>query len=240
MERKTFERALHAWDDWHDSIERSRKLLGFNVRWPINIRRGLIRKRYSEIRKQAESELKRLDLPLTLREYWEDCFYSDYRDKDGKSDYSNITRCLSKRKSLPHLPCDHGVVWYEDEDIHDPWIRVEIRLHAGFATKELFNYAGRYAYKSVESYLWRERVTPHPVCQWISGGRPPIDEELALECARLRDEEKWSETAIGKHFGWALQEDSWGNLTQCRTARRYVRMGRELRKKSLDINPQPY
>ncbi len=70
MERKTFEGALHAWDDWHDSIERSRKLLGFNVRWPINIRRGLVMKRYPEIREQAESELKRLDLPLTLREYW--------------------------------------------------------------------------------------------------------------------------------------------------------------------------
>ena len=115
MERKTFERALHSWPDWHDSIERSRKHLGFNVRWPINIRRGLIKKRYPEIREQAEAELKRLDLPPTLREYWEDCFYSNYRARDSKIDYREITRFLSKRKSLPHLPCDHGVVWYEEE-----------------------------------------------------------------------------------------------------------------------------
>lgn len=232
MERKTFERALHTWDNWNDSIERSRKLLGFNVGWPINIRRGLIKKRYPEIREQAEAELKRLNLPTTLREYWEDCFYSDYRNRDGKSDYSKITRCLSKRKSLPQLPCDHGVVWYEHEDIHNPWIRVEIRLHARFATKELFNYAAKYAYQSLESYLWSENVHPHPLCQWLSGGRPPVGEKLALECARLRDEEKWSERAIGKHFGWALQEDSYGNLIQCRTARRYVSMGRELKKKA--------
>jgi len=30
MERQTFERALHAWDDWHSSIEQSRKLLGYD------------------------------------------------------------------------------------------------------------------------------------------------------------------------------------------------------------------
>ena len=104
-------------------------------------------------------------------------------------------------------------------------------MHARFATKELLNYAARYAYESVESHLWSENIQPHPVCQWLSGGRPPVDKEIALECARLRDEEEWSEKAIGKHFGWAIQEDSWGNLTQCRTARRYVSIGRELKKK---------
>lgn len=232
MERKTLERALHAWPSWQESIEHSRKLLGFNVRWPINIRRGLIKKRYPEIREQAESVLKRIDLPLILHEYWEDCFYSDYRGQDGKSDYSKITRFLSRRKSLPHLPCEYGVVWYENEDIHVPWIRVEIRLHARLATRELFNYAAKYAYQSLESHLRSENVHPHPLCQWLSGGRPPVDEKRALECSRLRDEEKWSEEAIGKHFDWALQEDSWGNLTQCRTARRYVRIGRELKKKA--------
>ena len=231
MKRKTFERALHAWDDWHDSIERSRKLLGFNVRWPINIRRGLIKKRYPEIREQAESELKRLDLPLTLREYWEDCFYSDYRSKDDKSDYSKITRCLSKGKSLPHLPCDYGVVWYEDEDIHDPWIRVEIRMHARFATKELFNYAARYAYESVESHLWSENIQPHPLCEWLKGGRPPADESLALECVHLKDDLGWTYCEIGLHYDWPLQYDNYGNLNQCSTARYYVKWGRELRKK---------
>lgn len=231
MKRETFERALHDWDDWHDSIEQSRKLLGFNVRLPINIRRGLIEKRYPEIRAQAESELKRLDLPLTLREYWEDCFYSDYRDKDGISDYSIITRCLSRRKTLPHLPCDYGVVWYENEDIHDPWLRVEIRMHARFATKELFNYAARYAYESVESHLWSENIQPHPLCKWLKGGRPPVDESRALECVHLKDDLGWTYCEIGSHYDWPLQYDSYQNLNQCSTAHYYVKWGRELRKK---------
>ena len=232
MERQTFERALHAWPEWHDSIEQSRELLGYNQKWAIENCIDWIEKHYSDIRGQAERQLQLLELPPTLRQYWEDCFYSDYKTEDGNIDYSKITRRLSDRKSLPDLPCDHGVVWYENEDIHDPWLRVEIKLHARFATKELFDYAATYAYKSVKSHLWSENVQPHPLCQWLSGGRPPVDEKRALECARLRDEEEWSEEAIGKHFNWALQEDSWGNLTQCRTARRYVSMGRELKKKA--------
>lgn len=231
MERQTFERAIHSWDKWHESIEQSRKTLGYDAQWTRDTCINWIEEHYPEIRKQAIDELKRLELPPTLREYWEDCFYSDYRNKDEKSDYSKITRCLSKGKSLPHLPCDHGVVWYEDEDIHDPWIRVEIRLHVRFATKELFNYAARYAYESVESYLWSENVQPHPLCQWLKGGRPPTDEGLALECVHLKDDLGWIYKEIGLLHDWPLQKDSHDNLSQCNTARRYVKWGRELREK---------
>ena len=230
MEKQTFERALHAWEPWYESMEQSRELLGYDPRWPKDNCIDWIEKHYPEIRKQAEDELKRLELPPTLYEYWEDCFYSDYKTQEGKSDYDKITRCLSERKSLPQLPCDHGVVWHEDEDIHDPWIRVEIRLHARFATKELFNYAAKYAYQSLESHLQSENVHPHPLCQWLKGGRPQIDDEIALECARLKDKERWSEVMIGKKFNWAIQKDNYGHPTQCRTARRNIRRGKELKK----------
>ena len=232
MERQTFERALHAWDKWYDSIEQSRKLLGYNPGWSRDICISWIEKHYSDVKQRAEDELKRLELPPTLRQYWEDCLYSDYKTQDGRTDYNKITRCLSDHKSLPELPCDHGVVWYDNENIHDPWIRVEIRLHARFATKELFNYAAKYAYESVESHIWSENVQQHPLCQWLKGGRPQIDDEIALECARLRDKERWSEVMIGKKFGWAIQEDDYGHPTQCRTARRHVGMGRGLKKKA--------
>ena len=148
MQRKTFEKALHNWDEWHSSIEQSRKLLGYNPKRKIGTRIVWIEKHYTAIRDLAESELKRLELPPTLRTYWEDCFYSDYKTQGGKSDYAKITRRLSDQKSLPELPCSHEVVWYDNEDIHDPWIRVEIRLHARFATKEVFNYAAALAYQS--------------------------------------------------------------------------------------------
>ncbi len=231
MESQTFERALHAWDPWYESMEQSRELLGYDPRWPKDNCIDWIEEHYPAIRKQAKDELERLELPPTLRQYWEDCFYSDYRNRDGKTNYDKITRLLSEQKSLPELPCDYGIVWHENEDIHDPWLRVEIKLHARFATRELFNYAARYAYETVQSYLWSENVQNHPVCQWLKGGRPPIDKSIALECVALKDDEGWTYKEIGVHHAWPLQRDSYGNLSQCSTARYYVKWGRELRKK---------
>jgi len=231
MEKQTFERALHAWDEWHDSIGQSRKLLDYDPKWPRDTCIDWIEKHYPSIRKQAEDELKRLELPPTLYQYWEDCFCSDYKTQDGKTDYGKITRRLSEGKSLPELPCDHGVVWHEGEDIHDPWLRVEIKLHARFATKELFDYAAQLAYDAVESVLWRNQVEEHPLCQWLKGGRPPIDKDITLECARLKDDIGWHYKEIGLHYGWPLQKDSYGRRNQCSTARRYVKWGRELRRK---------
>jgi len=232
MERQTFERALHEWDEWHESIIKSRQLLGYNPKWSrdecidwIEGQHGQER-HYPAVRGQALAELKRLELPPILRTYWEDCFYSDYQAEDGTVKFDKITRRLSERKSLPDLPCDWGVVWHGNEDIHDPWLRIEIRLHARFATREVFNYAAKYAYESTKSYV--EKVQEHPVCQWLKGGRPKADMSIAIECARLKDEEGWTYKQIGQHFNWSLQSDSYGNLSLCSTAKRYVKWGREL------------
>ena len=231
MEKQTFERALHAWEPWYESMEQSRELLGYDPRWPKDNCIEWILEHYPAIKKQAKDELERLELPPTLRQYWEDCFYSDYRNRDGKTNYDKITRLLSEHKSLPELPCDHGLVWRKDEDIHGPWLRVEIRIHKRFVTKELFSYAAKFAYEIIQSHLWSENVENHPVCHWLKGGRPPADESLALECAHLKDDLGWIYKEIGVHFGWPLQRDSYGNLSQCSTARGYVKWGRELRKK---------
>lgn len=232
MERQTFERALHAWGAWHDSIEGSREILGYDPGWPKDTCISWIEEHYAEkIRSRAEDELKKLELPPTLRQYWEDCFYSNYRTKDGNTDYSKITRRLSEDKSLPDLPCDFGIVWHESEDIHDPWLRVEINLHARFATQELMNYATKYAYETVKGHLWRNIIQPHPVCQWLKGGRPPADESLALECVKLKDDEGLTYKEIGTRHKWPLQRDSYGNMSQCSSARRYVKWGRKLREK---------
>ena len=53
---------------------------------------------------------------------------------------------------------------------------------------------------------------------------------LALECARLKDDERQSYADIGSRFGWKLQYDDYHQrLNQCSTARHYVREGRKLR-----------
>lgn len=185
MEAQTFEKAIHAWDKWHESIIKSRQLLGYNPKWHrdecINWIEGQHGQEwhYPRIRDQALTELKRLELPPTLQTYWEDCFYSDYRTKDGKSDFAKITRRLSDVKSLPSLPCDFALVWDQEEDIHDPWLRLQIRLHTRFASRELLDYAAGYAYESVKSHLLQYRVRPHPLCQWLKGGRPSADKRRA-------------------------------------------------------------
>jgi len=230
MERQTFERALHAWDKWHHSIEESRKMLGYDPKWPKDDCIDWIENHYSAIREQAEKQLQLLELPPTLRQYWEDCFYSDYSTDGGNTDYSQITRRLSERKSLPDLPCDYRITWLTGEDIHDSWLCVEIKLHARFATKKLMDYAAKHAYETIESYCWSENIQPHPVCQWLKGGRPLADEDLALECVHLKDNLGWTYKEIGLHYKWPLQRDSYGNPNQCSTAQRYVKWGRELTK----------
>jgi hypothetical protein len=79
-------------------------------------------------------------------------------------------------------------------------------------------------------HLWREKVQAHPVCQWLKGGRPPADKSIALECATLKDDEGLTYKEIGLRYDWPLQRDSYNNLSQCSTARYYVKWGRELRK----------
>ena len=230
MQRQTFERALHAWDEWHKSIEKSRKKLGYDPGWPVGEAITWVEKHYPSIKAQGQRELERLEIPPPLQQYWEDCFYSDYREKDGRINYSKITRRLTDQKSLPELPCEHGLVWQESDDINSPWLPIEIRLHERFATKEFVSYAARYAYELVESRILEKGVEPHPICQWLKGGRAPASEELALECVRLKDDLGWTYAKIGKHFGWPLQIDSYGNRNQCSTARYYVVKGRKLRK----------
>ncbi len=231
MKRQTFQRALHAWDKWDDSIERSRKLLGYDPAWPRDTAINWKEKHYPEIRERAEDELRRLGLPPTLREYWEDCLYSDYMSRSGRTDFSKIISFPHGGKSLPELPCSHRVVWDEGEDVNDPWLRVEIRLHGRFATRELFDYAAWQAYEDVKISLGRMGLEEHPVCRWLKGGRPPADESIALECVHLKDDLGWTHKQIGEHFGWPLQYDSYRNLSQCSTSRYYVKWGRELREK---------
>lgn len=53
---------------------------------------------------------------------------------------------------------------------------------------------------------------------------------LALECVRLKDDERQSYAGIGRRFGWKLQYDDYRQrLNQCSTARHYVKEGRKLR-----------
>ena len=82
MNTATYERMLHLWPECGKSIEDSRTLLGYNVNAAIDVRIEWIEENYPLLSGRAESELQRLDLPGNLVEYWEDCFYVDYKYPD--------------------------------------------------------------------------------------------------------------------------------------------------------------
>jgi len=90
-------------------------------------------------------------------------------------------------------------------------------------------------------YYWQENIRPSYIEAGrlsdllvdIKDGRPyGINEEWALEVARLKYEEKRTWAEIGKKYGWRLQRDSYGKLNQCSTARYYAKRGIELRKRN--------
>jgi hypothetical protein len=64
------------------------------------------------------------------------------------------------------------------------------------------------------------------------GGRiswRPEDDKIALECARLKDEEGKTISKIADKFGFAKQYDDYGNPTRSSTASRYIKRGRLLK-----------
>ncbi len=97
--------------------------------------------------------------------------------------------------------------------------------------------AVRDLYKYYETFyqpraLGNVTTTIKKLAQRKKGGRPQlgsVQREIAMECARLKDDELFASSKIAKLFKFPMEEDSYGKLTQSSTARRYVKLGRELR-----------
>ena len=87
MEAETYQKALHLWPEWAESILSSRRDLGYDPSWPVAEAVAWIQEKYvEEIQPRARAELVRLELPANLQTYWEDCFYCDYLRPDGGAD----------------------------------------------------------------------------------------------------------------------------------------------------------
>ena len=191
MERQTFERALHLWPDWHESVSRARLELGYDPKWPTQEAVSWIERNYPEkIRPRAEAELEKLGLPPNLFQYREDCFYCDYRRPDGSSNFDSIKRRLAYEetdrdgkatgrwlpgvRSLPELPYEVSVVYYPGEDIHNPWVHIELTVHASFVRRDnLFDAFGT-ALKLTRHLETTGRVgeVRHPVSALVARAKP--------------------------------------------------------------------
>ncbi len=166
MEAETYQRALHLWPKWDESILNSRQALGYDPTWPVAEAVTWIQEKYvEEIQPRARTELVRLELPANLQPYWEDCFYCDYLRPDGSADVNKIRRrvayeevdgrgkktgrWLQGNRSLPAMPFDAALVWYEDEDVHDPRLRIEVKVHAPLVSRDILDSALDQAWRTI-------------------------------------------------------------------------------------------
>ena len=227
------------WPEWANSMVKSRELLGYDPKWPIQDCKDWANRNYSKIRAEGEAELRRMGLPPTLQQYWEDCFYVDYQNQNGGVNYSKITRFFSRRKSYPDLPCNYGIVWYPEEDIDDPWLRIEIRLHARFATKELYDYAAKWGWETVKERLLIERlsgrgISPHPVALKINKAKveSPAWSKSAIEA--WESTFSIDETLRRLYFSSEVHADRETELSSRQTQHERQTLERDFRKRFRD------
>lgn len=117
MKQETLEHALHAWPDWHETIDYSRKDLDYTPGQPIQQIRKWRRDNHSRLWTRAEQVMSSLCLPQSLKFYWMCCFYADFRNSDGSVNFNAICDVITgidenKRKIFPWLEPE---VWYPAE-----------------------------------------------------------------------------------------------------------------------------
>lgn len=219
MEPETFERALHLWPLWRESLEQSREALGYVPNWPVEKAVEWINANYGEkIRPRAEAELRRLDLPENLFEYWEDCFYCDYRRPNGSTDFGKIRRRLAfeerdaqggltgnwvpGQRSLPPLPYTASITHLAEEDIQDPWQRVEIMVFAPLASRDLLESAIDQAWRTVRHVQRTPGYSrPHPLSALIVRAKANLSERKRSALDRFKRGETDLEGLLVEEWG---------------------------------------
>ncbi len=188
MERETFERALHLWPEWENSISESRRALGYDPAWPAKEAVKWIEANYPEpIRRTGEDELRRLNLPPNLLQYWEDCFYCGYTRDDGSVDFGKIRRRIAFEerdktgektgrwmpagKSLPELPYQAALTWDGEEDLNSSWLRIEVWISGPLASQNLLDAALSQAsqtLKHMQRFSGLRGFRAHPLSELIA------------------------------------------------------------------------
>jgi hypothetical protein len=116
------------------------------------------------------------------------------------------------------------------EHIQDNHLYLDVTFASTKDALEIWSQV-RYWQENIRPAYIEEGVLPD-LLKDIKNGRPyGINEELALEVARLKHDENRTWAEIGRKYDWPLQKDSYGNKNQCSTARYYAKRGVELRKR---------
>ena len=220
------------WPDWDESALASREALGYDTTWPMEEAVAWIEANYvKKIRPRAGSELICLQLPANLRTYWEDCFYCDYLRPDGSADFHRIRRRIAYEemdwlgektgrwvagnRSLPSLPYTSELVWYEDEDIHDPWIRIEVKVHASLVSRDLLASAMDQAWVTLNHRGGIVAGGQHPLSALIPRAKANRSESKRLALERLhRGEVDFEGQLVEQWQNPDIQEELRGMVAQ--------------------------
>lgn len=218
MKRNTLEKGLLAWEPWHESIERSRRELGFDPSWPDDKVTQWMANNYDPIiRKKGEEEVAALGLPPTFKEFWEDCLYNRYKDANGRPHPDRVQRVRTGRKSELPLPFRAYLSWDEDEDIDDPWLTVRIQIHGEFCTRDLFDTAANDAWGTLAEHRRNKQTSFHPVAILARKARPNVSERKRSALDRYSEEthgfedllrEEWESEQIQRPLREGLRQSS--------------------------------
>ena len=72
-------------------------------------------------------------------------------------------------RSLPALPFNAGLAWYEDEDVHDPWLRIEVQVYAHLVSRDLLDSAMEQAWRTIT-----HSMEYSPCAAAGTGGKHPL------------------------------------------------------------------
>lgn len=200
MNFRTFERLLHSKDEWHQSIEDARTLLGYNPSWSWDERRqwddrdwpyDRQHNNFAALTLLAEKALDLLGFRgnKALELYWMACFYNDYGTLGVDAIMLWPSHWDSPRRVFPYIEWHAGF----DSDKQEFHVRFHKDIPIDEIAKELKNY------KAV--------ITGEPtgvVSQDIH--RAKVRRETFIEKPEITDQMR--RVAIGElNFVKALQEE---------------------------------
>ena len=242
----TLELAIHMPAQWHESIETSRRKLGYDPSWPVEKAMAWIEANYVDsIRHQADAELKRLELPPIFKEYWEDCFYCDYRRPDGSLDLSKISRGLAfvevdregnstgklkpGHKSLPPIPFTTSFPYDEEYGFDSPWTKIVIMVFTPMVSEDVLLEAIKPAQRHLSQRRhFSELIKNHPWSNVIHRAKINFSEPKRWALERYQREEIDFEGLMEEEWRKPEMQDELGSMIE-RYRRRPTRLQQEYR-----------
>ena len=96
-------------------------------------------------------------------------------------------RLTPGNRSLPQLPYNGSIVHYGNEDVNDPWVRIEVKVQAPLITRDMLGAAIDQGWKSfVYGFLSRQEMSRHPLLAFIQRAKGNMSEHKRQALERYK------------------------------------------------------